>query len=460
MDRKYNLVGSSDTMSAAGKIAPYFNEDSLISASNKGTYKRALKDLDACTEIQISVDDTGISACMAGETVHLEGDISKCTCTCPSKIICRHIIAAAAAVGELSDAPEQAAEVNSDTTADVSENAQSDKTAEAVEIDRPYAEEILHTAENLLAKGIMSCTENDSEILTRLALKGGTLYKNTSGLCRSCAAEITLMNSRSAEFSQISAAYLFCRLYNTAAALLGKNGHKLIERAGFSHEGRGSFMCLGAYPVISRSGYASVTAALYEREIKQFFTCSVMLPTFYSSTENVGKLSSLNKLFHTRSHWQSERSIASLIGLNFILVNYKSDERGRISSSKQTSCASGKPVTTDDIPDEILSLPKPEHYDYFSSRRNEQFFAVVKPKITDVEFNSSIQTLVFTVSGKNIDEIECALPYVEYNKNAIEFIEHNSKKSLGKCFMLMRKYGESYYPISIINGDTVRNIYF
>lgn len=456
MDRKYNIIGEKKDVDASKRISCSFSEEDIISASNRGTYKRALKDLSSCGEISVFEEGNRIIVEILGEKVHLESNITDCSCSCPSKIMCRHIVAAIIAFGNLSD--ELPEKTKSDYKADTKTDLKSEN--KDIKIDHEYLSEIIKEAENIIAKGIMSCTENDSRTLLGLALKGGSVYKDISNLCRNCSEQINLMNSRSADFSQINAAGLFCRLYNTAKAMIGKNGKQLLEKNEICCTERGYFMCLGAYPWLSRSGYAGITAVLYEKNIDKFFTLNNTMPTFYSSTENAGIIKNLTKLLHSRSYWQNEKSIAAIIGINFSLINYKSDEHRRISSSKQTNCVSGDKINPEDIPEKILMIPENVGYDYFSRKSNEYFFAVKNPQIKGVHFNASMQNLEFFISGKNIKEIECVIKYNNISENAISFIEEHNNKRFDKSSMLMRKYENYFCPISIITDENIRNIYF
>ena len=69
------------------------NEDSLIELANKGIYKRACKDIDGVKpEFTENADDITVS--VGGETVNIKAPLSECKCSCVSRTVCRHIIAA------------------------------------------------------------------------------------------------------------------------------------------------------------------------------------------------------------------------------------------------------------------------------------------------------------------------------------------------------------------------------
>ena len=75
---------------------PFINEEFIVSISNKGIYKRSIKDLEKAREnILLSVKDTGIIEVKIEEVVvELNVNIQKSRCTCPASSICKHIVMA------------------------------------------------------------------------------------------------------------------------------------------------------------------------------------------------------------------------------------------------------------------------------------------------------------------------------------------------------------------------------
>lgn len=73
---------------------PFINEEFLISLSNKGIYKRALKDLEKSKEsIKLSAKEHEvINADFDDVSVELNLNIQNSKCSCPSSSVCKHII--------------------------------------------------------------------------------------------------------------------------------------------------------------------------------------------------------------------------------------------------------------------------------------------------------------------------------------------------------------------------------
>lgn len=67
------------------------DDDYLVGLSNKGTLKRAYKDMDDA-EISVSYTDNSAEVSVAGEKCTVVSPLGDSKCTCPSRSICRHII--------------------------------------------------------------------------------------------------------------------------------------------------------------------------------------------------------------------------------------------------------------------------------------------------------------------------------------------------------------------------------
>ncbi|SFD49284.1 SWIM zinc finger [Bacillus sp. 491mf] len=71
------------------------DETYLIAMSNKGTYKRAIKDLAAVSNVKMDVEENAAHIQFDDEiTVTFTGDIRSYSCTCDARSICKHVIMA------------------------------------------------------------------------------------------------------------------------------------------------------------------------------------------------------------------------------------------------------------------------------------------------------------------------------------------------------------------------------
>ncbi len=91
---------------------PFINEEFIVSISNKGIYKRSVKDLEKAREnISLAVKDTGlIEVKIEDAVVELNVNIQNSKCTCPSSSICKHIVMALLYLKEFYDNNQDGAE--------------------------------------------------------------------------------------------------------------------------------------------------------------------------------------------------------------------------------------------------------------------------------------------------------------------------------------------------------------
>lgn len=71
------------------------DETYLIAMSNKGTYKRAMKDLAVVSNVKMDVEEGAAQIHLDdGITVTFTGDIRSYSCSCEARSICKHVIMA------------------------------------------------------------------------------------------------------------------------------------------------------------------------------------------------------------------------------------------------------------------------------------------------------------------------------------------------------------------------------
>ena len=456
MDRKYNIIADKTAEAYACRIAGAFTENALIEASNKGTYKRALKDIEAC-EIKLETAEECLKVTLPDAEVFMCAALSDCKCSCPSKTICRHVIAAAIAVSVFSDGTDNSEEI---AEADIPKPSVQDKQIyEEVKAEKKYLDEVMKTMMGILEKGIVSCTKNDSEVLSRLSLTAPTVHRKIGRLCRSAAEDIELMLEKKAAFNQLTAAMRICRIYNTAEVSLKEQGKALLFSGNeYENIGRRDFICLGVYPYRSKSGFAGITAVMFETEQSKFYTYNSAIADIYSKTADSGSLKSLHKLMRAHSHWQNKMSIENISGRRLSLVGCKADSNDKKSSSSQTTCVTSNKIGCNDLPKEAFEFASEEEYDYFLYRKNPNY-AVVSAENIDVYFDKGEQILYYSVSGKN-GKFNCETSYSELTSLAVKNIEAYAGKPDADRYFLLKRMGSITEAIAEINPNGVINIYF
>lgn len=455
MDRKYNIVADEAAERAAGQIAAGYTEERLISASNKGIYKRALKDIDGA-EVKIYAQEGGVNVVLSDAEVVMSADISECRCSCPSKTVCRHIISAAIILSQFSR--ETSAEEK--VPEPIPEEKHTEEKQDKILPDEKYLAAVKSTVSGIISKGIISCGRTDMDELSRLAATAPTVHRDIGRMCRSAAADIGLMLERSTGFSALPAAMRLCRIYNTADVSAKPQGEPLLfSGSDYEPMGKGDFLCLGIYPHRSKSGFAGVTAVMFELSDETYYTYNVGVADIYSKTENAGSPEALEKLTKAHSHWQNNVSLKMISGKRLSLIGFKADKSNKISSSKQTVCAHTGRLTAADIPEAARRIPPEEEYDYFAPVKKPRFAAVTAERITGVNFDTTEQVLYYTVEGADI-MVHCITPYSELTDKIIRYIEAAEGSDMKNTAALIRFFGGGAELISLIDDGGVHNIFF
>ncbi|MBQ8826813.1 MAG: hypothetical protein IJ007_06955 [Oscillospiraceae bacterium] len=453
MDRKYNIIADEAAVKLAEKMSAGFTEEKLIAAANKGIYKRALKDIDS-GEFHAEADGEFIKIMLADAEVSMCGDISQCRCNCASKTVCRHIVSAAVLLSQFSDGSDI-----QESVSETNEEVIPEKEPSSPEADKVYLNMVLDSAKSILSKGIISCSESDAETMERLSLTAPSVHRSISRLCRSFAEDIKLMLEKSAAFSQTAAAVKLCRIYNTAEVSLKEQGKALLFSGNdYTGMGRGDFLCLGVYPFRSRSGFAGITAVLFETEQGKFYTYNTAVSDIYSKTADAGDLKSLQKLLRAHSHWQNNMSVENISGRKIILTGCKADENGKLSSSKQTACSVSERVSSEKLPEGVFEFAPEEEYDYFSAAKNPRYAVIRSMRVGNVYFDKGEQILYYTVFSDD-SAVPCETAYSSQSSFAVKNIEDYGKEDKERYFLLKR-FGTVTQIVSEIAVNGVYNIYF
>jgi len=100
MDWKDHLLAVNDCHGMARQFIPFAAESFLVTLANKGLYKRALKDLEGITGIEIKGVEDGLQLAFEEVTITLRPNVAESSCSCPSKTICKHVLMGILAAAE------------------------------------------------------------------------------------------------------------------------------------------------------------------------------------------------------------------------------------------------------------------------------------------------------------------------------------------------------------------------
>ena len=114
-------------MSAITNALHSADESYLVGMSNKGLYKRAVKDLESA-DGTVTPDGETLVVAIGGETVILRDPLWESTCSCPSRSICRHVLTAILfAQSHLGEDTEDTAEEEPDIAAEAAAPSAGDR---------------------------------------------------------------------------------------------------------------------------------------------------------------------------------------------------------------------------------------------------------------------------------------------------------------------------------------------
>jgi hypothetical protein len=411
MDRKCNIINENDCMLMLGRAKTLLTEERLIEFSNKGIYKRGLKDSESISDVQISFSDGAFCVEYDDIKAVIKKDLSDFSCSCKSKTVCRHVISSLIVlrdtpVPECEEEPEK--DDKSDTDKVVQEPEESQE--EVLKADLAYLAEVISETESIMKKGLINCGNSDREVLSKLSLKGeNTIHNNISLMLRSLSSYIEEMLAKSADFSAVRSVHLICRIYNTARAIqINHEDHELIS--GLCAEGKEKYteqkslglIGLGAYPWVTGSGYAGVTAIFWCSDDNRIYTYSSGISYIYENTKKFSSAHSLEELYRSRSHWTESVSISEICKTSFRLLGGRTSGTGRISSSKKTSVHPEQYNTYETIP--LMNIDAADYsfsddeYDYFGRRREEKVAAIRFEEFLYVSYNKIRQVLEFEIT--------------------------------------------------------------
>lgn len=138
MDWKDHIIAPDDCREKAKAFVPFAAETFLVTLANKGLYKRALKDLETTERIGFTASGGLIQVSLEDVTVTLQPNVAQSTCTCPSKVACKHLLMAVLATAEYAQM-EGTAEASAVISADVT-TATPNTTITTSDAEEPWQE--------------------------------------------------------------------------------------------------------------------------------------------------------------------------------------------------------------------------------------------------------------------------------------------------------------------------------
>ena len=473
MDRKCNIIADNGCEMKISEIIPKINEDNLIKISNKGIYKRGLKDLESVSEAEISCSGEFVNISFGDIKVAVKDDFSGISCSCQSKTVCRHIITGLLILSECGVEASAETEKEPEPEKEIKSGEKDKSENKTIVPDTDYINEVISFVEAVMKKGIINCNEGDVDTAVQLSLKAeNTVHNNISLMLRGFSADIEKLNAKSAEFVSVNTFHLISRIYNTSLSIIKNSDSyeklKILcsESKSYDDMANMSFIGLGAYPWSTKSGYAGITALLYCEDDHQIYTYSSSAAYIHEKTSDFNSIQYLSQSFKSHSHWQNSASMFQISGSSFRLFGGKANSQNRLSSSKNTFMNVSGFTTYSQITlikDRLSAekyLVEDDDYDYFAPVRTEKICIISAEEFRYINYDKVRQILEFSLyDGKN--EYPCEILWNEQNRNAVSYIESLARKSmkLGRAFVC-RYINGVFVPVSLTYDNKINSFYF
>ena len=313
-------------------------EDFLISISNKGLVGRAKRE-PPCT------------VALCGDVLHAEfsdgtktdvvGDVKLFKCACPSRSVCKHVLAALLQAREqfkdMAPAPAETAEAAE--TIKVTPAAPK-KTAAKKSADVTILPKIEALLDDIFKVGTARLPAVYSDKLEQFAtLCHGAGFAELEKLLMTAAKECELYTEKSVSFrcENLISCLSSARLLSSA---LQDRDTKRIFKQRYDDTDNMTAWGAGAYPWYGKSGFCGITAVFYSAELKNFVTYTMSRPV--SDIDEA--LKSLNRLKNIPGIWNLSENVNSVSQKGFRLKQVKMSGDGRLSSSESTYAQYIKPT--------------------------------------------------------------------------------------------------------------------
>ena len=194
------------------------------------------------------------------------------------------------------------------------------------------------------------------------------------------------------------------------------------------------------------------------------------MPTFYDNSKN--SYDDILYNYRKKIHWENNISIEDISKHKIKLTNYKINNEERISDSKKTSAILNKRIDYNFLKNIIKDcnlfisnyndLKNIDFkYNYFNNKNKVKFFIVEFQKIENINFDKVNQILFFDIINNN-QSLTLNIKYNLINSKGFDYIKNykNSKLDKNKFMVFSAIEKLKYFPISVININSVINIFF
>lgn len=414
------------------------DENFLVGLSNKGTYKRACKDIDGETP-DFDLGENSATVRTGGETCTITVPLSESKCTCVARGICRHIVGAVlilrnnVSLDVTVETPPVQPEIPSETV--VKEEKKKETVSERdTEKIHNCVKQCLETLGSILKYGLVRIPENMPDMLEASAVRCHSLkMADAERALRDIGNRLSDCIARRASFSMENFTAELCRCIAVLEPL----------ETDFTPEQLGTFRqtysdyngTLDIMPI----GQRSIKGGEYEGDIyyflnmdvyaeQRFMSLSDLRPVFYNDTQ---------KHFRGVTYpWGMSEPMGSMMHTEMKLANAKVSG-GKLSSSQETQIISGfkAVLDCDEIRDMIYTDFRKLAIEISEKNPKNELdkLCFVQPKkCIESEFDKYSQQYIIILEDVQGNRISVRAKYRAETKNFIDILESMGKRMIEK----------------------------
>ena len=415
------------------------DENFLTGLSNKGTYKRACKDIDGETP-DFELSENSATVRTGGETCTITVPIAESKCTCISRGICRHIIGAVIILrNNLNTENIKIPEIPDNVKFPPSENIPEKSSEESLserEVVKIHncVKQCLETLGNIIKYGLVRIPESLPDMLEASAVRCHALkMADAERTLRETGSRLSDCIARRASFNTESFISEICYctgLLNRLMADELKSEQLGTFRQTYVNYGKK----LTILPVGQRSVNGDYTGEIYyflnidPYAEQRFFSLSDVRPVFYDNRQ---------KYFQGNSFvWGLNVPIKNMMHSEMVLINAKVSN-GKLSTSQETTILTSyeAKIDCDEVRDMIYTDFRQLAIDISEKNPETELdkLCFVQPeKCIESVFDKYAQQHVITLEDIDKNRISVRAKYSAKNKDFIDLLESIGRKMLDK----------------------------
>lgn len=447
-------------ISGFGALLKNLNEEFIISISNKGTLKRALKEMEGKV---FEIEELEHSISVQGDDfkVELTTEPSKFKCTCPSRSICKHVIIGYLYIKNvkgdffIGDLKEENLIVPKEKKSLTKKEVVIDLYDESIKALN-YSKDIIY---ELFKIGLAKCQRGIINDLEQGAIfcKGGNLT--------SLEKKIRIIITEVSNYLDKSSLFDFNNYLNTITRVIleikqleemPKEQYNLniSKKDTYNIDVSGEFLTVGGEYFKTKSGFEGVTIFLYSKELDDIFTITNARGNIYNSGVT------RRELWALPSPWGIGGACRNLLSLRIRLNNLRSNSNNRLTTSKEVTCSSCDKFRGRDAIKEINFINDFKEIKYDFERINYSFIYV--SHFGEVIIDSITLDFSLDIFDINKNVIRIKIKNNVENERAIEKMKNLYKNGLSEyvfCKIYSDDIEKVVVPISFFDNGSIINIF-